>query len=111
VIRFPFDQAMGMHWYAVGNGDPSGKPAGLYVNGRLVAFDKVGERLELAKIAALGKDALAIMLAREFSATDKDGYACCPECSARHMSPPKHASMCTSGAVCERYRAERIGEA
>jgi len=97
-------------WEAVGNAASSGRDPGLYINGRSVAFNHVGDRLSFAHVAALGKDALSLMVQREFSATDSDGFSCCQECRHRKVSPPKHTSSCASGALCARYRAARDGK-
>jgi hypothetical protein len=108
-LKHPFDEAMEWPWEAVGNAAPSGKEPGLYINGQPRAFKEVGDRLSFAFVAALGKDALTLVLAREFGATDKDGFSCCQECGTRKVSPPKHSSTCASGALCARYRAAREG--
>jgi len=108
-LKHPFDEAMEWPWQAVGNADPSGKDAGLYINGRNVAFHMVGDRLSFAYVAAFGKESLTLTLAREFAATDADGFSCCSECGARKVTPPKHTSMCASGSLCMRFRAAREG--
>ena len=108
MFKNPFDEAMDWDWEAMGNGDPAGRDPGLYVNGRHI-WGQVGDRLAIAAVCALGKDALAIILAGEFKATDKDGYACCQECGVRKATN-KHALSCKSGALCERYRVQRRSE-
>lgn len=104
--KHPFDETLSQPWEAELQ-DAPGHAAGLYINGRLRWRLHVGDPISEVAIAPIAKEALVLLLTREFTATDKDGYACCRECSARKSTPPKHAATCLSGALCESYRKAR----
>ena len=96
---------------SIGNGDPSGRTPGLYVGGRRIWGD-VGDPIEWYQIAALGKDALTVLLEKEFSVRVEGGGMCCPECGVRRhergAEHSEHQLHCASGAICQRVRNTRV---
>jgi len=104
--KHPFDETLSQLWEAVLQ-STSVRTTGLYINGRLRWPLRVGDPISEVAITPIAKEALVLLLTREFTGTDKDGYTCCRECSTRKSTPPKHAATCLSGSLCESYRKAR----